>query len=303
MASSTDVRWKRHHLLIAVLVLAACFTVAGVIEQERAAVSADARIFFLDVGQGDAALIRTREGEDLLIDGGPDDAVLEGLAEAMPWWDREIETVVVTHLDADHYVGLFAVLRRYRVGEIWWTGVAPTTETARRFAASVEARGIPQRFVKAGDALALGPAEFRVLWPREDARGVVAKPTSSNAKGGGTNDLGIVGVLSCGTDRALFTGDVSAHVEAELLDDPAALRAKILKTPHHGSAYSTSEGFLDAVVPDEAVISAGAGNRYGHPAPRVLSALLERGIRVRRTDREGTIVYACAGGRLLPRRN
>lgn len=297
----TDTRWKRHHLLIAVLALAACFTIAGIVEQERSAAQAAAQVFFLDVGQGDAALIRGRDGQDLLIDGGPDDAVLEGLAEAMPWWDRRIETVVVTHLDADHYVGLFAVLRRYRVDEVWWSGVAPTTETARRFAASVEGRGIAQRFVKAGDALAIGPAEFRILWPREDARGRIAKATSSNAKGGGTNDLGVVGVFSCGEERALFTADISAHVEAVLLDDPEALRAEVLKTPHHGSAYSSSEAFLDAVAPNDAVISAGAGNRYGHPAPRVLAALLERGIRVRRTDREGTIRYACAGGRLVAR--
>ncbi|HJV33226.1 MAG TPA: MBL fold metallo-hydrolase [Patescibacteria group bacterium] len=301
MASSTDVRWKRHHLLIAVLVLAACFTLAGIVEQRRAAAASDARIFFFDVGQGDAALIRSRDGKDLLIDGGPDDAVLEGLAEAMPWWDRDLETVVVTHLDADHYVGLFAVLRRYRVGEIWWSGVAPTTETARRFAASVEARGIPQRFVKAGDALALGPTKFRVLWPREDARGRIVPPTSSNAKGGGTNDVGVVGMFSCGNGRALFTADISAHVEAALLDDPGAIRAEILKVPHHGSAYSSSEAFLDAVAPRDAVVSVGAGNRYGHPAPRVLSALLERGIRVRRTDREGTIRYACVGGRIVAR--
>jgi len=296
-----DMRWKRHHLLVAVLLLAACFTIAGIVEQERSAAQADARIFFLDVGQGDAALIRGRDGQDLLIDGGPDDAVLEGLADAMPWWDRRIETVVVTHLDADHYVGLFAVLRRYRVGEVWWSGVAPTTETARRFAASVEERGIPQRFVKAGDALALGPTEFRILWPREDARGRIAKATSSNAKDGGTNDIGVVGMFSCGTERALFTADISAHVEAALLDDPENLRAEILKTPHHGSAYSSSEAFLDGVAPDEAVISAGAGNRYGHPAPRVLSALLERGIRIRRTDREGAIRYACVGGRIVAR--
>jgi competence protein ComEC len=299
--SWTDVRWKRHHLLIAVLLLAACFTVAGIAERRRLASGTDATISFLDVGQGDAALIRTRDGQDLLIDGGPDDAVLEGLAEAMPWWDREIETVVVTHLDADHYVGLFAVLRRYRVGEIWWTGVAPGTETARRFAAAVEARGIPQRSVKAGDALVLGAAEFRVMWPREDARGLIIKPTASNAKGGGSNDASVVGMLSCGAERALFTADISAHVEAELIGGGEDLRARILKTPHHGSAYSSSEAFLDAVAPDEAVVSAGAGNRYGHPAPRVLSALLERGIRVRRTDREGTVRYVCAGGNLMAR--
>lgn len=299
MASSINTRWKRHHLIIAVLVLAGCFSLAGIIEQRRLQQSADAHIFYLDVGQGDAALIRSRDGHDLLIDGGPDDSVLEGLANAMPWWDRNIETIIVTHLDTDHYLGLFAVLRRYRVGEIWWTGVAPTTETARRFAASVEARGIPQRFIKAGDTLALGVTEFRVLWPLEDERGRIVPPTSSNAKGGGTNDFGVVGILTCGSERAIFTADVSAHVETKLLENPESLKAKILKIGHHGSAYSSSVEFIEAVGPDEAVISAGAGNRYGHPAPRVLSALLERDIRMRRTDREGTVKYACVGGRLI----
>lgn len=291
-------RWKRHRLLIAVLVLAACFSVAGIVERQRFAAKADYVVAFLDVGQGDAAHVRTREGFDLLIDGGPDESVLEGLAEGMPWHDRTIEALVVTHLDADHYVGLFVVLRRYEVKELWWSGAAPTTETARRFAAAVEARGIAQRFAKAGDAIAVGSARFRIVWPREPMRGRIVTPTSSNAKGGGSNDAGVVGILECGAERVLFTADVSAHVEAELAKDASAVPADLLKVAHHGSAYSSSEAFLDAAAPREAVVSAGAGNRYGHPAPRVLSALLERGIRVRRTDREGTVRYACAGGRI-----
>ena len=287
-----DVRWKRHRLLIVVLLLAACFTVAGIVERRRLMARAAYVVALLDVGQGDAIHVRTRDGFDLLVDGGPDDAVLEGLAEGMPWYDRAIEALVVTHLDADHYVGLFAVLRRYEVKELWWSGAAPTTETARRFAADVARRGIPQRFVKAGDALDLAGSEFRVVWPPEDMRGRLAKTT---------NDAGVVGLLACGSERALFAADISADVETALLDDPAAVRADVLKASHHGSAYSSSEAFLDAVAPREAVISAGAGNRYGHPAPRVLAALLERGIRVRRTDREGTIRYACVGGRFVAR--
>lgn len=296
-----DARRKRRRLLIVVLTLAACFTVLSIVGRRRMTAHADYVVAFLDVGQGDATHVRTREGFDLLIDGGPDEAVLEGLAEAMPWWDRTIETVIVTHLDADHYLGLFAVLRRYEVKELWWSGVAPTTETARRFAASVAARGIPQRFAKAGDTLALGGAEFHVVWPREPMRGRIIPPTSSNAKGGGTNDVGIVGTLSCGGERVLFTADVSAHVEAELAGDPMVVPAAVLKVAHHGSAYSSSEAFLDAAAPREAVVSVGAGNRYGHPAPRVLAALLERGVRVRRTDREGTVRRACVGGRLIAR--
>ncbi len=291
---------KRHQLLLIVLAIAAAFSIAGIVEQRRNALSADAQLWFFDVGQGDAVLIRDREGKDLLIDGGPDASVLEGLSDALPFWDRTIDVLLVTHLDADHYVGFFGVLQKYNVGEVWWTGVAPTTETARRFVAQVEMRGITQRFVHAGDTLEFaGGNTFRVLWPREDVRGRIIPPTTSNAKGGGTNDFGIVGSFACGTERALHTADISSHVEAKLLDDPALLRAELLKVPHHGSTYSSSGSFLDAVHPREAVVSDGAGNRYGHPTPRVLSALLERGVHVRRTDREGTIRYSCVGGRFI----
>lgn len=290
---------KRHHWILIILAVVGVFSIAGIVEQRRMAETAEARIWFFDVGQGDGAMIRDRDGHEMLIDGGPDGSLLEGLASAMPWWDRDIDVMLVTHLDADHYAGFFGVLRRYHVKEVWWSGVAPTTATARSFVAAVESQGIPQHFAKAGDEIPFaGGGAFRVLWPREDVHGRLVPPTTSNAKGGGTNDLGIVGRFDCGTERALFTADVSSHVEAQLIDDAASVRADVLKVGHHGSAYSSSETFLDAVHPRDAVISVGAGNRYGHPTARVLSALLARGIAVHRTDREGTIRYACAGGKL-----
>lgn len=292
---------KRHALLAVALGIAGALALAGLFLQVRLARSSEARLWFFDVGQGDAALIRDRSGKELLIDGGPDASVLEGLAEAMPFWDRTIDVVLVTHLDADHYVGLFGVLQKYRVRELWWTGAAPATETARRFVAQVEARGIPQRFVRAGAALDFSDGNvFRILWPREGLRGRIIPKTSSNADGGGLNDVSIVGFFSCGSERALFTADISAQVEAALLEDPSGLRAQLLKAGHHGSAHSTSEAFLDAVRPRDAILSVGLGNRYGHPAPRVLAALLERGIGVRRTDREGTLSYACENGGFTP---
>lgn len=289
---------KRHRFLLALSALTFILALGAFLAQRRAASAADARLWFFDVGQGDGAMIRDRDGHEMLIDGGPDGSLLEGLAGAMPWWDRDIDVMLVTHLDADHYVGFFGVLRRYHVKEVWWTGVAPTTQTARSFVAEVGRLGIPQHFAKAGDAIPFDGGSFHVLWPREDIRGRIVPPTSTNAKGGGTNDYGIVGRFDCGAERALFTADISAHVEAKLTDDPAAIRSDILKVPHHGSAYSSSEPFLDAAHPRDAVISVGAGNRYGHPTARVLSALLARDIVVHRTDREGTIEYACAGGSL-----
>lgn len=283
-------RWKRHHTIVLVLVLVGVFAVAGAVEQARRDRSADVRVTFFDVGQGDAALLRDREGKDVLIDGGPDGSLLEGLAESLPWWDRTIETMVVTHLDADHYVGFFGVLKRYQVKEVWWSGAVPTTDTARRLVAEVERLGIEQHFVRAGDRIALaGGTSFTTLWPREDMRGKIVKAT---------NDAGVVGRFDCGAESALFTADISSDVEKVLLDDPAALRSEVLKVAHHGSRYSSSEAFLDAVAPRDAVISVGAGNSYGHPTPRVLASLLARGIATHRTDREGSVSYACAGGKL-----
>jgi competence protein ComEC len=268
------------------------------VRERRFAASDRVDLWFFDVGQGDAALIRAKD-ETVLIDGGPDDAILEGLSRALPWWDRRIDVVVATHLDADHFVGLFAALRKYEVGEIWWTGAAPGTETARRFVAEVAERGIPVRIVRAGERLDFGAGRaFSVIFPDEDLRGRAIPKTTTNAKGGGTNDHGIVGVFDCGRERALYTADVSSHVERRLIAAGADLRAEVLKVPHHGSAYSTSDALLDAVRPREAVISVGAGNRYGHPTPRVLAALLARGIAVHRTDRDGPARFICRDGRI-----
>jgi competence protein ComEC len=281
-------------LLVALLLLAAVAVALDALRPREG-------IVFLDVGQGDATLI-TAGGRTMLVDGGPDEAVLEGLAEALPPWKRSLDIVLVTHLDADHFAGLFKVFRKYRVGELWWTGVAPTTEKAREFIALVEASGVGQRFVRAGVRFDFGGGRaFEASWPREDSRGVLPPTPSSNRDGGGTNDLSVVGRFTCGEEEVLLVADISAKVETALVASGAAAGAAVLKVAHHGSAHSSSESFLDAVHPREAVISSGAHNRYGHPAPRVLESLAARGIRVRRTDREGSIHYACDGGRLVPR--
>lgn len=286
-------------LWIVIVVLAAGLTAFGVVREIRFARTDVVELWFFDVGQGDAALIRSADGRSMLIDGGPDDAVMEGLAAALPWWQKKIDVVLVTHLDTDHFVGLFGVLKKYRIGEIWWTGAAPNTATARRFAAAVEDAGIRQRFVRRDGRFDFGGnRSFKVMFPAEDLRGRIVPKTTTNAKGGGTNDHGVVGRFDCGLEGALYAADVSSHVESRLIAEGAPLRAELLKAPHHGSRYSSSDAFLDAVAPREAVISVGAGNRYGHPTARVLAALLERGIRIRRTDREGAILYVCADGKL-----
>ena len=273
-------RWRKWAAVAGFCLLAAA---AGVWMEARRRHSGAVELWFFDVGQGDAMLIRSSEGKTMLIDGGPDASVLEGLASALPWWQKRIDVLVATHLDTDHFVGFFGVIKKYRVGEIWWTG-------SRRFAAAVGDLGIPQRFARRGERFDFsGGRTFEVLYPFEDLRGRVIPKTTTNAKGGGANDHGIVGRFDCGVEKSLYAADVSSHVESALIDAGVPLRSELLKVPHHGSRFSSSEAFLDAVRPREAVISVGAGN---------LAALLERGIRVRRTDREGTIVFTYADGKL-----
>ncbi len=289
---------KRSKTVIAIAAASLVFFVFA-FARERSFAAADAlRLTFLDVGQGDAALIRTPDGHDVLIDAGPDDAVLAGLSRARPWWDRTIETMIVTHLDADHYMGLFGILEKYEVGEVRWNGAAPTTDTARRLVDEIGRRGIPQRVFLAGERIELGSGRYlEAIYPFEDVRGRIPPKAKKDASGG-TNDWSVVTRLVCGGDVALMTGDISSAVEARLVASGTSVAATVLKVAHHGSAHSSSEAFLDAVRPEEAVISSGAGNRYGHPTVRVLKALETRNIAVRRTDREGDVSYVCDGGGL-----
>lgn len=286
---------KRQLLIVGAVTLV--IIAAGLAAERRFSASGTTELWFFDVGQGDAALIRSADGRTILIDGGPDDGVLEGLASAMPWGSRRIDVLIATHLDTDHFVGFFGVLRKYDIGEIWWTGVAPNTATARKFVDEARMLGIKERFVSRGDRYDLGDGRsYEVLWPAVVEKGLIVPKTADNSKGGGTNDHGIVGVFDCGEDRAFYAADVSAHVEARLVSDGISLEAALLKLPHHGSRHSSSESFLDAVHPREAVISVGSRNRYGHPTARVLASLLERGIRIHRTDRDGTARYICERG-------
>src|SRR5581483_9910296 len=217
----------------------------------------------LDVGQGDAILIQTPGGHDVLVDGGPGRTVLRGLGEAMPWQDRTIDYVVLTHPQADHLTGLVDVLDRFEVRHVisgpgWGDGFemdAWDDAVARAGASSAVAR--------AGQTLALGDGvEIEVL-----------APDAAMAGDDNLNNTGVVLRVSLRDVHVLLTADIEAEGEAELLHSDADVRADVLKVAHHGSRTSSTPAFLAAVRPAVAVISAGKGNRYGHPAPEVVERL------------------------------
>lgn len=249
---------------------------------------------FFDVGQGDAIFIETPQRHQILIDGGPTSAVLEKLGREMPFWDRTIDLVILTHPERDHITGLLGVLKRYRVENILWTGVMRTTPEYNEW------RALLEKEKAEGAAVFLAPPSkkilcancsgsawyIEILWPEERITGRELKKS---------NDSSIVARLVFGTKTFLFTGDIEEKTEKALLSSGLQLDSDVLKVAHHGSKNSSSKPFIEAVAPNIAVISAGKDNRYGHPHKQTLETIEMAGAKIIRTDEIGTIVLISDG--------
>jgi competence protein ComEC len=243
-------------------------------------------VLALDIGQGDSILVVAPDGSTLLVDGGPDpDLVLRRLGEKLPFWQRSITAMVLTHPHEDHVAGLVPVLERFRVGSALDPARAYDNPSYARFLAlaATEAPGV-YRLARAGEHVSLGPAvDVEVLYPTdEDA----AAPLPE----GDVNNASVVLLLRSGTFSALLTGDAEAPVEAKLLDRGEVPDVDLLKVGHHGSDSSSTPEFLAAARPEVALISCGVGNDYGHPHAITLEHLAAiPGLVTHRTDLEGTV--------------
>jgi len=234
-----------------------------------------------DVGQGDAILITTPGYQRILVDGGPDLSVLERLGDDLPFFDRRIDLLVLSHTDADHVRSFPEILQRYDVQRVLMTGVARDTSTYEAFLVKLNEVDVPVILADADHDLDLGNGVvLDVLWPDRRLYGEEVKEP---------NDASIVAQLRYGDHEVLLTGDISDNVETALLKQGYDLRSDILKVPHHGSRTSSSTGFLLAVEPKLAVISVGRDNTYGHPHPHVTARYASLGIPLRSTAEEGSI--------------
>lgn len=237
------------------------------------------QVFMLNIGQGDAFYIRTPNGNDLLIDGGPDRTLLHELGAVMPAWDHSLEWVIATHPDSDHVTGIVELGDSYTVETLITNG--DTKKTAASQALTQFAQTTPQhtRVATAGDRMLIEPD----LW-------ITFLSPASEYTFYDSNDLSLVFTLQYKNSIALFTGDASEQVEKTLYDSPLLpAHVDLLKVSHHGSKTATSRAFLQAITPTIALISAGKENRYGHPHAAPLYRLRQINAEIWRTDQQGRV--------------
>lgn len=261
-------------------------------------------LVFCDVGQGDATLA-IKGSTQILIDGGPSDKVLACLSEHVPFWDRKIEMVVVTHPDYDHLTGIVSVIDRYVVKQIVSNSLVLDTGVFGTFREEVIAIKIPVYSPKYGDKIRIGGLELKILYPEEKLgneivwTGGTGKESSgvmgTEVFAGNTNATSIVSELVYGNFKAILAGDSGFDQETIMENNNELEKVNVIKIAHHGSKYSTSTEFLDLIRPDLAVISVGLKNTYGHPATETLTRLKEVGINIKRTDLDGEVEVVSDG--------
>jgi competence protein ComEC len=250
-------------------------------------------IHFLSIGQGDATLVQLPDGKWMLIDGGGragDSEERVGERLLIPALQRlgarQLDYLVLSHEHPDHLQGVLYLAANFDVMEFWESGATGSSLQYRELKWVLTARGIPVRQLSAATPVQAGGAIVEPLWP-------VSTRTDPSDD---ANETSLVFRLSHGQSSVLFTGDLGAEAEQELLERGVPLRSTLLKVGHHGSRYASSDTFLTAVAPSVAVISAGYHNPFGLPSPVTLMRLQRHGIRVYRTDLEGSIDAVCTPG-------
>lgn len=225
------------------------------------------KVIFCDVGQGDGALIIDGDSQ-MLIDVGFDNGkMLKCLSNHVPFWDRKLEAVMVSHWDNDHSGALGSISKYYKIDNLIISQPSKD-KIEQKYSSSV---------VSSGDEIKLGKIDFEVLSP--------------GISGDDTNDGSLVGVLNYETKKILFMGDASSKVEQRLVwRNILQTKVDMLKVSHHGSAEGTSKELLETINPSVAVISVGANNKFGHPTEEVLKRLEDFRVKVYRTDRDGEVI-------------
>lgn len=278
-----------------ILIILLCFNILAWMAVNDLSRAGFLEVIFFDVGQGEAIFIKSPHNHQVLIDGGPDKTILERIGKEMPFWDRTIDLIILSHPSADHLKGLLKVLERYEVERILWTGIEVDTFIYQEWLRLINQEGAEIFIAQAGQKIKLGPKIFLdVLNPSENLKGQKIK------RGRAINNTSIVARLVHNQNSFLLTADIERQVEREL-KDRKDLGSEVLKIAHHGSRTSSSLEFIETVSPEIAIISVGKGNRHNHPHQEVLERLEKFDIKILRTDLDGDIKISSDGEKLKTR--
>lgn len=269
-------KFKKYYILVIVLgyaVLAAAF---WQIPDRRF------HVYFLNIGQGDSIMIKTPENHHILVDGGPENFVLNELIEIMPFFDKQIDLVILTHPHADHVSGLIEVLKRYHVDNILITGVDYGSPEYSEFLKEISTRNVRVFLAESKTDFKFGEVFVDILYPEKQ---LISEQFDN------PNNSSIAMMVKFRDKKILLTGDLELEGEAGLIRTGARLKANIFKAGHHGSRTSSSLNLLKLVRPKIVVIQSGKENSYGHPHEETLNNLSKLGIKVYRNDQAGRVEF------------
>lgn len=243
------------------------------------------KVVFLNIGQGDAALIQFENGKKMLVDCGPNRGILSALGRNMAFYDRTIDYVLTTHPDLDHYGGCVDVVKNYQVNEIITNGRIKSDQYFEQWEKTKLVSGAVLKIMSKPEIWKIGEDSLQFVSP-DQSLNILGKDADSN-------NFSIVFQLTHGREHFLFTGDMEAPLEKALVDkyceaSTCVLNSDILKVGHHGSDGASSELFLSFVRPKTAIISVGK-NKFGHPTLRAMRHLERAGAKIMRTDFLGDI--------------
>ena len=253
------------------------------------------RVYFLDIGQGNAIFVDTPSHKRFMFDGGPDRKVLSEIGKILPFGDRRIDVMIESHPDQDHIGGFPEVVSRYNVGAFLEPGVESPNKVDDELRKRIKAKNIPDLLARRNMVIDFGDgAKLIILFPNQDV------------STWDTNDASVVAKLEYGSQSFLFTGDSTIKAENILLSlNKGELDSDVLQAGHHGSRTSTSLPYAEAVSPTYAIISAGTKNKYGHPHQETLNILNQVGAHILATEDvknlkgSGTIEFDTDGQNLV----
>ena len=274
-------------LLLIVFTLTACTTSTPAENSSNIDSNNTIKISYINVGQGDSALIQVN-GKNLLIDAGTNESADNLISYLNKQSIKKLDYVVATHPHEDHIGGMDTVIKKYEIGQFYAPKKLTNTKTFESMMNELKAKNLKINVAKAGINLDLG----------KNVKCEMIAPNSADY-GEGINNYSAVIKITYGNSKFLFTGDAEKLSEKEILNKNYDVSSDVLKLGHHGSSSSSSKSFLDKVSPKIAIVSCGKNNDYGHPHSETINELTKRKIQIYRTDVDGTIILKSDGTKII----